>query len=215
MRQAAFAGGELALADHEHRGQSGVAGAHVHHGAAGEVEHAALGQPAAAPDPVDEGDVDDDAPEHQEPEIALELDAVGEGAGDERRRDDGEHLLIDEVRLRGDGRCPWPRVVADVHERGPTEVADKTSDVAREGERVAEEHPDGGHDAHRDEALHHDRQEVLAADQPPVEECEPRRHEHDEGGAHEDEGRVARVDGGSSDHGSPSFMCARASGSPA
>ncbi len=177
--QAALAGGELALAHHEHRGQGRIAGAHVDHRAAGPVTHAVLGEPAAAPDPVDERDVDDDAPQHEEPEVALELDAVGEGAGDERRGDDGEHLLVDEVRLGGDGRGPGARKLPYVVKHHPVKVADDPADVARERQRVAEEHPDGGHDAHRDERLHHDRQEVLAAYEPAVEECETGRHQRD------------------------------------
>ena len=119
---------EAALADDEHRGQGGEAGAHVDDHAAGEVEHALLRQQAAAPDPVDERDVDEDAPDHQELQVALEVDPVGEGAGDERRGDDGEHLLVDEVRLGRDVGRPRPRQLADARERRPAEVAD---DAAR------------------------------------------------------------------------------------
>ena len=201
---AALALGELAPADDEDRRQRGEAGAHVDHEAAGEVEHALLRQPAAAPDPVHERDVHEDAPEHQEPQVALELDPVGERAGDERRGDDGEHLLVHEVRLGRDVRRPRTRQVADARERRPAEVAEDAADVAREGERVAEEHPDRGDDAHRDERLHHDRKEVLAADQTPVEEREAWGHQRHERGADEDERSVARVDGESA-HAGPSY----------
>ena len=71
---------ELAAPDDPDRGQSRKAGARVHHHAAGEVEHAPLGQEAAAPDPVHEGHVDEEAPDDEELEVALEVDPVGKGA---------------------------------------------------------------------------------------------------------------------------------------
>ena len=124
-----------------------------------------------------------------------ELDPLGERAGDERRGDDGEHLLVHEVRLGGDVRSPRSRQLADTRQRGPVQVADGPPDVAREGERVAEEHPDRGDDAHRDERLHLSyRQEVLAADQTSVEEREAWGHQRHERSADEDERSVARID---------------------
>ena len=57
-------GDELEIAprpDHERRDERRHAGVHVHDGAAGEVERAHLREPAAAPDPVRDGRVDDDA----------------------------------------------------------------------------------------------------------------------------------------------------------
>ena len=92
--------------DHTDRGQRGEPRAGVHHDAAGEVQHAPLRQEAAAPDPVHERDVDQQAPHDQEVQVALEADPVGERAGDQRRGDDGEHLLEHEVRRRRDGRRP-------------------------------------------------------------------------------------------------------------
>ena len=136
-------GPNLRAADDEDRGEGGDAGADVHDDAAGEVEaRPSCGEEAAAPDPVREGDVDEQAPEHQEHQVALEVDPVGEGAGDERRRDDGEHLLVGEVRQRRDRRRPRPGRLADAVQERPVEVADDAAqDVAREGQRVAHARP--------------------------------------------------------------------------
>ena len=53
--------------------------------------------------------------------------------------------------------------------------------------RKAEAHqdPDDRHDPNGYEALHHDGQDVLVADQPAVKEGQTGRHKHDQGGAYE------------------------------
>ena len=73
-----------------------------------------------------------------------------------------------------------PGFGAHAFQQDPGEVADDpAARVAGEGERVADEHPEHGHDAHRDEALQHDREEVLPSDQTAVEEGQARCHHHD------------------------------------
>ena len=57
------------------------------------------------------------------------------------------------------------------------QIANDASDVGAEREAVASKKPDDGHDTHGNEALHHDRQDVLAPDQSAVEECQARRHQ--------------------------------------
>ena len=52
-----------ALAEHEGADQAGDAGVDVHHGAAGEVEHAPVAEEAAAPHPVGDRRVDDQRPQ--------------------------------------------------------------------------------------------------------------------------------------------------------
>ena len=64
--------GDPAPADVEHRGERGDAGDVVHDDAAGEVEHAPLLQEAAAPDHVDEREVDEQQPAGQEDHVGLE-----------------------------------------------------------------------------------------------------------------------------------------------
>ena len=80
----------------EHGGQRGDPGDGVHHDAAREVEHAPLLQQAAAPDHVDEGEVDEQQPANEEDQVGAEPHAVGERAGDQGRGDDGEHHLVRE-----------------------------------------------------------------------------------------------------------------------
>ena len=53
----------LALAEHQGADQAGDAGVDVHHGAAGEVEHAPVAEEAAAPHPVGDRRVDDQRPQ--------------------------------------------------------------------------------------------------------------------------------------------------------
>ena len=85
-----------ALAEHERGDQRRDAGGDVHDRAAGEVERAQLVEPAAgAPDPVRDRVVDERRPEQAEEHERLEALALGERAGDQRRRDDGEHHLED------------------------------------------------------------------------------------------------------------------------
>src|SRR5262249_21359967 len=68
-----------ALADVECTDEGGSARGDVHDGAAGEVDGAdgviADAEPAAAPDPVCEGTVDNDGPEDHEQGVGAELDA--------------------------------------------------------------------------------------------------------------------------------------------
>ena len=95
------------------RHERGDAGVDVHDGAAGEVERAHLGEPAAAPDPVRDRAVDDERPERDEHDVGGEAHALDDGAGDQRRGDDRERALIaheQEVRewcpgARGRRRC--------------------------------------------------------------------------------------------------------------
>ena len=75
-------------------GERGQTRGHVHHGAAGEIEHAPLAQePLRMPRPVRERRVDDEAEKHTNSRYAAEAHALGERAGDQRRRDDGELQL--------------------------------------------------------------------------------------------------------------------------
>ena len=60
-------------------------GGEMHHEAAGEVEHASLGKPAAAPDPMGHRDIDEEEPEQAEQQHGAEAHALDEGADDERR----------------------------------------------------------------------------------------------------------------------------------
>src|SRR6185436_21001913 len=72
--------------------------------------------------------------------------------------------------------------------------ADDSAGVTREAQRVADREPDDRRPAHRDEALHHDREHVLPADEPAVEERQPWRHEHHQARAQQHEAGVAGIE---------------------
>ena len=61
--------------------------------AAGKVESAELGQEAAAPYPVGHGIVNEDSPEQDEHCKRMEFHPFGKRAGNQGRRNNGEHAL--------------------------------------------------------------------------------------------------------------------------
>ncbi len=143
---------------------------------------------------MNEGDVDQQAPQHQEEQVGLERDAIGEGAANQRRRDDGEHQLEEEERQ--EGHCGRVHVIGcDAHpsQSNPVQVADDAPHIAAVREAEAHEHPNDGHDAHGDEALHHDRQHVSMPNESTIEERQARGHEEDECGTEEDESGVCGI----------------------
>ena len=94
VRQDRLAAVVLAGAEHERGDERRDAGVDVHHRAAGEVEHAAAHEPAAAPDPVRHRRVDQQGPERDEGDVGPEPHPLDHGAGDQRGRDDGERALV-------------------------------------------------------------------------------------------------------------------------
>ena len=91
----------LAVVHENDAAESRETGSAVHDNASGEVTDAVLPQPAAAPDPVAPGHVDEGDPENLEHEPSLEVHLVTQSAGDERGCDDGEHELVHEDDLSG------------------------------------------------------------------------------------------------------------------
>lgn len=83
----------LAVGKGHDDGEGAETGGAVHDDAAGEVPNSLIEHPAAAPNPVAEGVVDEVDPEEDEEKVGLEHDAIGEGTGHERGGDDGEHAL--------------------------------------------------------------------------------------------------------------------------
>ena len=80
------------------------------------------------------------------------------------------------MRPRG---CPLR--IDSVHEQ-ITEVPDPRL-IAAKDQAIAVYGPDHGHQAHHEDALHHDAQHVLLADQAAIEKGQPGR------GHHQDQGR--------------------------
>ena len=60
-------------------------------------------QSALTPHHMGHGRVDDKRPERKEEQHAAELHAFGEGSGDERGSNDGEHQLVDHEGLQRNG----------------------------------------------------------------------------------------------------------------
>ena len=67
------------------------------------------------------------------------------------------------------------------------------TDVRPEGEREADDDPDDADEGQAEEAVHDRREDVLATDEPAVEEGETRQHDHDQGGRHQQPGGISSV----------------------
>ena len=67
----------------------------MHHGAAGEIEHAGGAEEAAAPHPMRDRHIDQQQPAGDEPQKGREAHAVGDRARDQRHGDDREGHLVE------------------------------------------------------------------------------------------------------------------------
>ena len=138
------------------------------------------------------GAVDEQGPEGKKDGHGAELHALGKGAGDECRGNDGEHELVDHVGLLGNGgRVVGVGGEAHAAEEEMLEAPDEAVAVP-EGERITDDGPDDGDQAHHGEALHHGAEDVLPADQAAVEEREAGTgHQQDQGRGDQHPGVVA------------------------
>ena len=126
------------LRQDEHESQRRHAREDVDNGAAGEVEHALLEQPAVdVPDPVTDRVVNDRCPQNREQTPGTELHPFGDRSDDEGRRDDCEHHLIHgEEKLRHTvGGC-FDRIAA-----GHDPLVSVRAVDAQLGERAQEDEP--------------------------------------------------------------------------
>ena len=87
-----------------------------------------------APHHVGDGVIDDDGPEQDEEEERREPHPAGDGSGDERRGDEGEHHLEGRESQEGDGLSVGAGLEADLIEKDPGEVSDDASVVRAEGQ---------------------------------------------------------------------------------
>jgi hypothetical protein len=140
-------------------------------------------------------EIDEYHPQYEELQVAPEIEAPGERACDERRRDDGKHELVGEEEYEGHGA----RIVRAggraylVQREMVADVANDAVHAGAEGKTEAAEYPDNGNDAHGDETLHHDSEHVLAPHEAAVEEGESRRHEADQSRTEQYEGGIASI----------------------
>ena len=182
----------LAGAEHEEHGDRRGTGVDVDHRAAGEVERAHLGQPAAAEHGVGERRVHEDQPDPAEQRPGAELHAVGDGAGDQRRGDDRERHLEggeqerpghdpvggDRHRCRS-GRCRrtsrTSRRCRPCRRRSCSRSATTSTAIRPMQKKFCMSMP----------------RKFFAADHAAVEERQARRHEQHEGRGDQDPGDVA------------------------
>ena len=184
-------------ADEDRDDERGDARADVDDGAAREVEGAELVEPAVrGPDPVRDGRVDEDRPEDREEDERAEPLALGEGAGDEGRRDRREHQLERREEQERDRRAvERARVLADAHEERVVEAADEAeaAEIGPEGEAESDDDPDDTDEGQPEEAVHDRREDVLAADEPAIEQGQAGKHDHDQRRRRQHPGGVACV----------------------
>ena len=130
----------------------------------------AFSKSANSPHHVRHRAVDNQRPEREKHGHRAELHAFGKCAGDQSRRDDGEHELVDHVGLlRNCGRVVGIGRQAHAAQENVLESANKAGAV-RKGERVSHDCPEDRDQAHHGEALHHGAENVLAAHQSAVEQ---------------------------------------------
>ena len=196
MRRHRFGAVAAPLAHHQGGHQPGDAGVDVHDGAAREIEDAHLVEVAAGtPHPMCDRRVDEDRPQADEPQQGGEFHAVGEGAADQRRRDDREGHLEAHVDRFGDRlRQIGDRIDPHAVQHETAHAADERVAIGK-GEAVADDHPqDGDQTGHR-EALHHGRQHVHLADHAAIEQRQPGDgHHQNQCGRGQHPGGVAAVD---------------------
>src|ERR1019366_5194997 len=177
-------------------GDGDQAGDRAGDGAAGDVDYGATGkieagnaaasgveQSANAPDHVGHGTVNKNGPEGKIERHGAELHALGEGAGNEGRGNDGEHELVDHVGLFGNGGgVVGVGGKADAAQEKMLKAADEGVAVAK-GQRVTADSPNDGDQTHHGETLHHGAEDVLLAHEAAVEESESGAgHEQDQCG---------------------------------
>ena len=169
----------------------------MHDGAAGKVEHAPLKEPAIRrPHPMGQGAVDESCPQHDEDDVAAKAHAFGDGARDERRRDDGELALKHD---KNEFRDALIAVELSMRDSGQSQIGPiKTEEAAHglpEGEAVAHQHPLHADDGHGDEAVHHGVEHAARAHHATVKQGQPWDHQQNHRRAGEHPGGAAGVEG--------------------
>jgi hypothetical protein len=138
--------------------------------------------------------VNEERPKHHEQQHRAELHALGERAGNQARRDDRKHQLIDHESLRRD-RCRIVRVGSRTHS-AQEEVMESAYKARARTERqaVAHQSPQHGDNGHHGKALHHGGEHVLLANESAIEKGQSgTRHHENQSGTREHPGVVGRT----------------------
>ena len=202
VRRHGFPAVAEARAENERQHQGRIPGGHVHHQAAGKVDGAqGLADEAAAPDHVGEREVDEQQPAGDKGHERGVLHALGNGADDERRGDDGkgqlehgEHRVGHAGQLARKGDVAAFRPVQPLEE-DRAEITDELA-LAGKAQAVAKGPPHDGGQAGDAETLGEHGEHVFAAHEPAVKQGQAGQgHEQHQGGAGHHPGGVATVDG--------------------
>ena len=144
MRRPYVIGEAVARPDQNGKDERRHARGQMHHETSGEIQHPLGHEPAAAPNPMGDRHIDKDQQQRREQEHRGEPHALGEGADDQRRRDDGEGRLEHEEYGLGDLGIRIRRVAANSKQQDLVEITEPRRGTA-EGEAVGPEQPE-----HRD-----------------------------------------------------------------
>ena len=159
--------------------QRGHAGCCVHNNAARKIKRADIcGQPAAAPDPAGNGEINEDRPEHGEGDDPAEAHALYKGADNQRGCNDRKGHLE-----QREGGFRQGRSGAQIGKVGEHRIA-KAAQPGRSGpedETIANNGPEQRDGAEDDKAVHDDRQHVLGADKAAIKQPKAgnRHHQHE------------------------------------
>ena len=171
----------FALAQYQARDQTGDTGVDVHHGAAGEVEHAPVPHQAAVtgPDHVRDRCINQGEPDAHEDQHRGELHALGERTDNQRRSDDREgHLESDEHSLREQRRRAGNARRRNTGEERLAHATEERIEVddallhagGVEGNAVAINDPQDADQTGNGEALHQHGKNVFRANHTAVEQ---------------------------------------------
>ena len=117
-----------------------------------------------------EGIVNERGPEERKDEEAAEFHPFGEGAGDQRRRDDREHGLEDHKGLVGHRRAIiGVRLQPHAVQPEPFETADDVPLIRTERQAVAPQDPLHADETENNKTLHDGTQRVLLTDHTGIE----------------------------------------------
>jgi hypothetical protein len=174
----------------------------MHHRAAGEIERADFHEPAIAPDPMRDRNIDDGQPQHDEQDECAKAHPVHHGSRDQCDGNHREgHLICGEQQFRNIRRERRCGVRTDAAEQSTGKRADKGS-IARKSQAVAEQEPQDGADAYREQCLRHGRQHVLLAHHSAVKQSQSgNTHHQHEAGRRDHPGGISGVDGRVRRHG--------------
>ena len=153
----------LAFAHHQGRCQGHDAGVDVYHRAAGEIQGPQVLEPAAVtPDPVSHRTIDDGDPQDHEHQKSAEFHPFGKGAGDQSRRDDGEHGLVNHEGLVRDGfGIRLERLGPHPHEAQVIQVADEVAHIGAKGQAIPVKGPENPDHSQQDKVLHEGCQDIF------------------------------------------------------